>query len=451
MTNKLLFLIPKRTNRLIYILNHFCNTQWGVEVNYIVDKEEFISYDGPKIHYGFLALGDEIFIAAEQLLFVRGIEEQELAFGEYLELPTMFPTYNRDSILNFDIFAASFFLISRYEEYLPFIKDKYGRFPAQNSIAYQNKFLQKPMIDIWALDLASKIKLKFEELEFSLPEYSFTPSIDIDAAFAMKHKGTLRTMGGYIKNLRDLNVEEMKQRTRVILDKEKDPFDTFDFLFETHIKYKLKPLFFILFAAYGTNDKNTPTYNRKFRDLVAYIADNSDVGIHPSFTSNSVSGKLKKEIKNLSIAVHSEITKSRQHFLVLHMPITYRNLINLNITDDYSMGYAQEIGFRASTSRPFLFYDLEMEYTTSLRIHPFAVMEGTLRDYQSMDVEEAYLAFCKIIDEVKAVQGSFISLWHNESVSDKKRWLGWRDLYIRMIEKALPENNVDIGKEDGEL
>ena len=439
MANKILFLIPKRTNRLIYIVNHFCNNAWGIQAEYTISKEEFVAFEGAKVHYGFAAIEDELFIAAEQLLFQRGIEEIEITTGKFNELPTLFPTYNRSSALNFDIFAASFFLLTRYEEYLPYIKDKYGRFPASNSTAYQNKFLQKPIIDIWALDLYKIIKEHFPEFEFNLPEYNFIPSIDIDAAFALKNKGALRTIGGYVKNIRDWNMEEFKLRTNVILGKEKDPFDTFDFLFDIHKKYNLEPLFFILFAAYGTNDKNTPTYNRSFRDLVAYIADNANVGIHPSFTSNTINGKLKKEIHNLTTVVHSEITKSRQHFLILHMPLTYRNLINLNITDDYSMGYAAEIGFRASTSRSFLFYDLEMEYTTSLRIHPFTAMEGTLRDYQSLGVEESYAALCNIIDEVKAVGGTYISLWHNESVSDKKRWVGWRNLYERMIKYAIAE------------
>jgi len=108
----------------------------------------------------------------------------------------------------------------------------------------------------------------------------------------------------------------------------------------------------------------------------------------------------------------------------------------MGITDDYSMGYADQIGFRASTSRSFLFYDLEMEYTTALRIHPFAAMEGTLRDYLQLNVEDAFIAFKQIIDEIKAVNGTYISLWHNESVSDKNRWVGWRNLYENMIDYA---------------
>ncbi len=437
MADKILFLIPKRTNRLIYILNHFANNAWGINVNYTTKKEDFIKFDGPKMHYGYSAIDNELFIAAEQLLFERGIEDHEISIGEFNNRPTLFPTYNRNSIVNFDIFAASFYLITRYEEYLPFIKDKYGRFSAHQSLAHINGFLQKPLIDIWAKYLADKLQESFPELEIQTPEYKFIPSIDIDAAFAIKHKGALRTIGGYLKDVRNWDLEELKLRNRVIFGKEKDPFDTFDFIFDIHKKYDIRPFFFILFAAYGTNDKNTPTYNNTFKELVSYIADNGSIGIHPSFTSNSVSGKLKKEIHKLSKVIHSEITQSRQHFLILHMPGTYRNLINHGITDDYSMGYADEIGFRASTSRKYLFYDLEMEYTTSLWIHPFTAMEGTLRDYNSMDIKSSEKALYGIIDEVKSVDGTFISLWHNESLSDKKRWVGWRDLYEKMIQYAL--------------
>ncbi len=203
-------------------------------------------------------------------------------------------------------------------------------------------------------------------------------------------------------------------------------------------KYKLKQIYFILFADYGTNDKSIPTHSHVFRELIRWIADHADVGIHPSFTSNSVAGKLKKEINSLTKTLHREIIKSRQHFLVLHLPSTYRNLINHGITDDYSMGYASQIGFRASTCSSFLFYDLEMENTTTLRLHPFAAMEGTLRDYNQIDTVKAIAEFQEIIGEVKKVGGTFISIWHNESLSDQKRWKGWRDVYEKMIEDALP-------------
>ena len=432
MDKQILIYTPKRTNRLVFIFNHFLKEILGLEPQFCVDIDKFKAFEGAKLHYGYTAIGDEFFIAADELLFERGIKDQELSFGEYLNLPSLFPTYSRNSKYPFDLFSASFFLISRYEEYLPFMKDKYGRFPASESIAYRNDFMQKPLVDIWAKDLATKLKSFFPNLQINRPKYQFTPTIDIDAAYAYKHKGALRVIGGYLKSIRSLDFRDLVTRTKVLFGLEKDPFDTFDYLFDIIHSRKLKAIFFILFADYGTNDKNTPTYSQTFRELVSYIGDNAKVGIHPSFTSNTVTSKLKKELTGLSKAVHQEIVKSRQHFLIIHMPSTYRNLITNGITDDYSMGFADEIGFRASTSLPFLFYDLEMEYTTSLRIHPFAAMEGTLRDYKGLNDVEALVEYKNIIDEIRAVDGTFVSIWHNETLNNLNGWEGFQNVFEKM-------------------
>jgi len=427
----------KRTSRVLYIFNHILGEMLGLEPKCIHDKQAFLEFDGPKINYSFQAFDEELFIMADNLLFERGIIEHEMTFGVYHDSVCFFQTYNKKSVFPFDLFSASFYLMTRYEEYLPFIKDKYGRFDAEESMAFDKDFLNKPLVNIWVLDLAKKLKSSFPDIEIFTSEYQFVSTIDIDAAFAYRHKGMLRTIGAYVKDVISLDFEEMKLRTKVLLKKQDDPFDTFDYQFEVQKKYSLNQIYFILFADYGTNDKNTPTHSRIFRELVRWIADHADVGVHPSFTSNSVSGKLKKEITTLSKTLHREVTKSRQHFLILHLPSTYRNLINHGITDDYSMGYASQIGFRASICSSFLFYDLEMENTTTLRLHPFAAMEGTLRDYNKLDAENAISKYQKIIDEVKAVGGTYISIWHNESLSDKKRWKGWRTVYEKMIEYAI--------------
>ena len=68
------------------------------------------------------------------------------------------------------------------------------------------------------------------------------------------------------------------------------------------------------------------------------------------------------------------------------MPETYRNLIEFDITDDYTMGYAAQPGFRASTCSSFNFYDLDREQETKLRVHPFCIMDASLRHYLNVDV-----------------------------------------------------------------
>ena len=65
-------------------------------------------------------------------------------------------------------------------------------------------------------------------------------------------------------------------------------------------------------------------------------------------------------------------------------------------------------------------------------------MDGTLRDYNHIEAKDAISHIKPLIDEVKAVNGTFISLWHNESLSNQKRWVGWDVVYEEMIKLALP-------------
>jgi len=438
--NKILVFVERRTPRLSYIFNLIFRELLGLNLEITIDKSVFKNSIIPKLSYGYSDIGEDLFIAADSLLYERGITDIVLTFSTYNNLPCFFNTYNKKSAFPFDLFAASFYLVSRYEEYLPYINDKYGRFPASESIAFNKGFLQKPLVNIWSIDLGNKLKEIFHDLTITTPTYKYLPTIDIDAAFAYKDKGFWRIIGGYLKDLRDRKFDDINERTNVLLGKGKDPFDSFDYIFQLHKSFNLIPIFFILYADYGNNDKNLPTYNWKFQALIRHIADYGEIGIHPSFASNTEKIKLEKEIKLLSKITHSEITKSRQHFLIINMPETYRNISNHGIKNDYSMGFAANPGFRASICTPFYFYNLEHEMITSLKINPFAYMEGTLKDYMGLDTDAAYIIIKDLIDEVKAVGGTFISLWHNESLGGKKRWKGWPEIYERSLQygRILP-------------
>ena len=131
------------------------------------------------------------------------------------------------------------------------------------------------------------------------------------------------------------------------------------------------------------------------------------------------------------------MTKSRQHFLMLRFPETYRNLIANGISEDYTMGYADEVGFRASLCTPFYFYDLQKEEKTNLRIHPFAVMDATMNLYLKIKPAVALDYVRQLIDETKKVTGTFILLWHNESLSEVATWKGWKNVYEELIKEAV--------------
>jgi len=144
---------------------------------------------------------------------------------------------------------------------------------------------------------------------------------------------------------------------------------------------------------------------------------------------------LKKEKLRLENILNRPILKSRQHYLRIDMPDTYQNKVNLEIQEDYSMGYASQYGFRASTCSPFYFYDLDYEIQTPLKIFPFAVMDGTLRDYLQLSNKRAYEVIVKLANEVKKVDGTFITIFHNETLSNRGRWRRWKKLYIDIFKQ----------------
>jgi hypothetical protein len=109
----------------------------------------------------------------------------------------------------------------------------------------------------------------------------------------------------------------------------------------------------------------------------------------------------------------------------------------LGLTDDYTMGFASEIGFRAGICDSFYFYDLDLEAETKLRVHPFQVMDASLRYYMKVHVDDAINKIKPIIDEIKKVDGTFMSLWHNESLSNVSPWEGWRNVYEQTVMEAV--------------
>jgi len=427
----------KITKRVQYIFKLYFNTLLGVPYELSSDIDKFNTFTGPKISYCKKSTDSGIFFNASNLLFESGISGQDLGFSSFENNVSFYPIFDKKSILPFDPFAAAFYLVTRYEEYLPYIKDRFGRFDAHESIASKNGFLDKPLVDIWAEKIKKIISQTYPEVIFKTRVYKFVPTIDIDSAYSFRLKGVVRSTGGYLKALSKLNFSEIIERSKVLLGLIKDPFDTYKFQLYLQKKYNLHPLYFILYAEYGPYDKNIPVNNPEFQCFIKSLADYAEVGIHPSFDSNASFKKLKKEIESLAKILNREISKSRQHFLRLNFPTTYRNLINLDITDDYTMGYASETGFRAGICDPYNFYDLDLETETKLRIHPFQVMDGTLKDYQQLTSDEALVKIKAVIDEVKAVNGTFISLWHNESLSNQNRWEGWQYIYEELIKYAL--------------
>ncbi|SNR17111.1 polysaccharide deacetylase family protein [Tenacibaculum jejuense] len=422
----------KVTPRVRYIFKHIFTRTLQIEVDFTSKVEDFVAFAGPKMSYTKVPLGNEFFIKSTNLLFEQGVSDVQIDVSVWEDVPCFF-FQGQKSTIPFDVFSASFFLITRYEEYLPHIKDQYGRFPANQSLAFQNGFLEKPVIDIWAYKLLDKIKERFPDYEYKERTYQYISTIDVDHAYAYKYKSSIRAIGGFLKDIYKLNFLHAIDRIAVRFNLRKDPYNTFEEIISLKKKYQVRTIFFFLIGDYSTYDTNVSASKNKFRLLIKDMVDYARVGLHPSFYTMNDVEKLKTEKERLEGITNMPIFRSRQHYLRFALPDTFQKLIDLEIHEDYSMGYASHVGFRASTCTPFYFYDLDFEIQTPLRIFPFALMDTTLNDYMKLTPKQSLGKINDLNNEVKKVKGTFITLFHNESLSGYMRWKGWGRVYESML------------------
>ena len=390
------------------------------------DVNEFQLHEGVKINYSELRITNcELRIQNTGLLFENDIKLQPVTCFETNGCKAFFKT--TDSDFPFDIFAASFYLLSRYEEYLPHEKDMYGRYAHENSLAFKEGFLQLPLINIWVNDFIKSIQQKFPPFSIQHSTFKFSPTYDIDIAYAFKHKGWARNIGGFLKS-------PSVERIKVMAGLKQDPFDVYDWLDDFHQQHSLQPVYFFLLAARnGQYDKNILPGINAVKELINDHAKKYTVGIHPSWQSGDNFLLMKKERKTLVDIIAQPVTHSRQHYIRFSLPHGCRRLMEAGITDDYSMGYGSINGFRASVASSFYWFDLEKNEATSLRLHPFCWMDANSFYEQHLSAEKAYSELVKYYTICKEVNGTLCTIWHNNFLGTDKQFAGWRQCYQKFI------------------
>ncbi|WP_340074352.1 polysaccharide deacetylase family protein [Leptobacterium sp. I13] len=412
-------------------MKHIFINMSKVEVAFTVKVEEFIAHTGPKLTYSKQPLQNEFFIRSHELLFEQGIRNVEINVQDWEGTPCIFPVGERSTI-PFDIFAASFYLISRYEEYLPHVKDEHGRYPATESIAFKNNFLELPVIDIWALKLKQVLLRRFPEMYSPVRRYRHISLIDVPVAYCFRKRGFIRTLGGTLVDLFSFRIKRILKRYATLMGFFRDPYDNFEELIELHKHYDVDAMYFFLMADYSNYDKNISVTNKEFCSLVKSVADYSIVSLMASYQSAIDIKMLKRERSRLINLINRPVKKVRLRYNKINIPETYEAFLEAEFNEDYTMGYSHHAGFRAGTCTPFYLYNINFEAQLPIKVNPFSIQDHALLRKPTM--EEVKKTLFNIRDEVKKVKGTFITVFSNEILGDETTHK-WKELYRELIKK----------------
>lgn len=412
--------------RLQYILKELLHRRLGLSFALTSDIAR------AHINYSHRESEGAIQVKPTGLLYENNLRNQTLSVKHDAVWDTLIWEQHGD--IPFDVFAASFYLISRYEEYLPHKVDDHGRFDPEQSAAVQYGFLDTPLVDKWAQQLGQLLRGRFGMVAAEQPRYRFISTFDIDTAYLYKGLDPKRQLKKALKAAGLFRFGKLREQWQVINDRLPDPYDTYAYL-AAHTR-KAEALYFILSGGRTEFDEQLPLDTAEMQLLLKQLGKRYAIGLHPSYATAEQPECIQREKKHLEGVLKTSIHSSRQHFLRFHLPQTYRDLLKSGITADYSMGYSSICGFRASTCFPFAFYDLEQNSETPLVVYPTTVMDVTLRFHMNLSATAAIARIDQLLHEVKLVNGCFVSLWHNSSLSNTDDWLPWREVFEHLHQQA---------------
>jgi hypothetical protein len=426
------------TPRVTYVL-HFLSQYFGHPFTATTDKDAFSTTGGSGINYSKERLSaNELLIHPSPLLFESRIRP---VITDCFHVKGYKAFFQSEGDWPFDLFAAIFFLLSRYEEYYEYSSDEYGRYPHTASLAFRERFLNQPLVNTWLEDFRLTAREKLGTV-FPAAAFKLQPTYDIDIAWSYRAKGRLRNTGGAVRSLLRAEISGLKERIQVVLKQKADPYDSYEWMDALHKEHGVQPMYFFHVGSKRNKyDKNIDPANPLLKDLIRNKSATGEVGVHPSWASVDHPYLLTGEKQRLEEIIGKPVTASRQHYIRLTLPYTLRLLEEAGIQDEYSMGYGSINGFRASVAHPFYWYDLQRERITNLLLHPFCFMDANSFFEQKQNATQTALELQQYLHSIRAVNGTMITIWHNTFLGTDPRFAGWREVYAAFIRAATASSS----------
>lgn len=422
---------PQRNPRIEFILNYVFTERLSLPVE-ITDtpvggNQAWINYSNEYASKSLLN------IPMDPLMTEHFVRETIVGVRADVDFPRLFPCKKDDYAMDFDVFAHCFYLLSRYEEYLPFEADEHGRFPSTASLATKYNFLHRPVVDLAIEELASKLSEQLTDWTYIRPKASLAFTYDIDAPFAYHGKPFWRNTAGAFRDILNGRIADARKRLSSMGHPDADPYQIFNDLIDGLKESQNHARFFVLLNHKGKFNSATSFENKALRELLLRLQEDCEIGIHPSYDCHTAS-LLKEELERFRDIFGTGPKIARYHFLRIQIPESLQLLVDAGIGEDHSMAYADKPGFRAGTAFPFPFYDLQKEVRTPLTIYPACLMDATFEYYMKertqAEIESIYES---IIGEVAKVGGVASLIFHNDLISNHTAHFDWKSLHNSLL------------------
>ncbi len=293
-------------------------------------------------------------------------------------------------------------------------------------MAFNEGFLQYPVVDIWAYKFKNLLNDSFPQQTFPNRSMSIYNIIDASQPYIYKKKGFLRTLTGFTRDFFKFKLGAVFLRFGVILGFKEDPYNTFNWIINTVKGSKTKLSIFFLLGESINFSEGTNSRREHFKMLIKKVSDYKQSGLIFSIASLKDFSTLKKEKEKLESITNRSLANTMNTQYLVSLPENYRNLVELEIERDFTMVFEDNVGFRAGSCTPFLFYDLDYEIVTPLIIHPIALTTKSL--HKKRDTKRVKIVN-NIKNSVENVNGTFSIIFTNRDFSKIKKNKTWRDLF----------------------
>lgn len=381
-------------------------------------------------------------------LTVKSLPSLPLAEMEGVPIPFGTPTVREVEgriFLGADLIASAFFLLSRYEECIRReIRDQHGRFPGRESLPYRAGFLRRPVVEEYGALLRRLLRRTGAKVHEPAPGFRHVwLTHDVDCIWTWNNY--YRALRSAVKRVLTRQPEKLRPLLSVWNYRKYDPAYTFPYLKEQDEAVRAAlgaerctPVYFLMGCESRTTYDIEYLSNRtRAETLLQDLAGGGrEIGYHVSYAASLDKTQVRSEAERIRETTGRPLTLTRNHYLASREPADFYSLLDAGLTDDFTMGYADEAGFRLGTCRPVRWIDPEKRTVTPLTLHPMTVMECTLDAPAYMNIQEEETAFSVVKELLRAIHahgGEAVLLWHSPSV-DPYNGTYQRSLYGRTLD-----------------